>query len=188
MPIILASSSPRRKKILTKLGYNFKVVNPQIDESNSLKLNPLDYVEYISKLKARKVFDSFNQFDVIAADTIIEFQNKIIGKPKNKDHAKEIFFSLSNKSHNVITSLTFKNREIESTITDSSKITFKYLSEDLIDYYIQNFNVLDKAGGYNIEQSFFKKNFVKDYEGCFENITGFPITMFFEKKIDKFIK
>lgn len=188
MPIILASSSPRRKKILTKLGYKFKVVKPQIDESNSLRLKPIDYVEYISKLKARKVFDSYIQFDVIAADTIIEFQNKIIGKPKDKNNAKEIFLSLSNKSHNVVTSLTFKNIEIEKTITDSTKITFKNLSEDLIDYYIQNFNVLDKAGGYNIDQSFFKKNFVKNYEGCFENVTGFPMTMFFEKKIDKFIK
>jgi septum formation protein len=153
MDIILASSSPRRKKILQKLGYNFKIEVPNIDENNINDLNPVDYVIDVSMRKGLKIHQSFPNDYILSGDTIIEFQNQIIGKPKSNADAVNTLRLLSEKDHFVISALSLTYPENQITIFDSTKVSFKSLTDDNIKSYVKNFNVLDKAGSYNVEDA-----------------------------------
>ena len=106
MVLILASSSPRRKRILSDLGYNFECLSPNIDESNINNLKPIDYVLNISEKKAFHVWKSNTNSFVLSGDTIIDFKGEIIGKPSSKSDAFNIIQELSNKTHSVISGLT----------------------------------------------------------------------------------
>ena len=185
MGIILASSSPRRKKILEKLGYNFEIVSPYIDEDNINDLNPIDYVIDVSMRKGLKIHQKYPNDFVLSGDTIIEFDNEIIGKPTSKVDALKTLNFLSGKSHYVVSalSLTFSNNQIN--IFDSTKVSFEVLRNELIQEYINNFNILDKAGSYNIED--LDKNFIKNIDGCYNNIVGFPEEKFLKSKIKQIL-
>ena len=185
MGIILASSSPRRKKILGKLGYNFGIVSPNIDENNINKLNPIDYVIDVCMRKGLKIHQKCPNDFVLSGDTIIEFENEIIGKPTSKIDAFKTLNTLSGKSHYVISalSLTFSSNQIN--IFDSTKVSFKVLKNELIQKYIDNYNILDKAGSYNIED--LDKNFIKNIDGCYNNIVGFPEQKFLKSEIKQII-
>ena len=181
MGIILASSSPRRKKILQKLGYNFEIEIPNIDERNINDLNPIDYIIDVSMRKGLKVHQNHPNEHIISGDTIIEFENQIIGKPKSNVDAMNILKLLSDKHHFVISALSLTSLDEQITIFDSTKVSFKKLDNDLIQSYISNFNVLDKAGSYNIENA--EEYFIKNIDGCYNNIVGFPEKKFLKSKI-----
>ena len=185
MDIILASSSPRRKKILEKLGYNFSIKVPGIDEDNINELNPIDYVIDVSMRKGLKVHQQYENDFVLSGDTIVEFQNKIIGKPSSYQDAFETLSLLSGKSHYVISALSLTYRDNQITIFDSTKIFFKKLNKEEIQHYINNFDVLDKAGSYNIED--LDKNFIKNIDGCYNNIVGFPEQKFLKSEIKQIL-
>ena len=185
MGIILASSSPRRKKILEKLGYNFSIKVPDIDEENINELNPIDYVIDVSMRKGLKVHQQYENDFIISGDTIIEFQNKIIGKPSSYKNAFEILSLLSGKSHYVISALSLTYNDNQITIFDSTKVCFKTLKKKEIEDYINNFNVLDKAGSYNIEDA--EKFFIKNIDGCYNNIVGFPKEKFLTSEMKKIL-
>ena len=181
MGIILASSSPRRKKILENLGYKFDIKIPNIDEDNINNLNPVDYVIDVSMRKGLKVHQKYSNDYVISGDTIIEFENRIIGKPASINDAFDVLSAFSGKSHYVISalSLTFQNNQI--TIFDSTKVIFKKVNKQKIEFYINNFDVLDKAGSYNIEDA--NEYFIKNIDGCYNNIVGFPEEKFLKSEI-----
>ena len=181
MSIILASSSPRRKKILENLGYNFSIKVPDIDENNNNNLNPIDYVIDVSMRKGLKVHQKHENNFVLSGDTIVEFQNKIIGKPSSYKDAFEVLFLLSGKSHYVISALSLTYNDNQITIFDSTKVSFKKLKKYEIENYLNNFDVLDKAGSYNIED--IKQNFIKNIDGCYNNIVGFPEKKFLKSEI-----
>ena len=185
MDIILASSSPRRKKILQKLGYNFIIKVPNINEDNTSKLNPIDYVIDVSMRKGLKVHQQYQNDYVISGDTIVEFQNKIIGKPSSNQDAFEVLSLLSGRSHYVISALSLTHYDNQITIFDSTKVCFKTLKKDEIENYINNFNVLDKAGSYNIEDA--EKYFIKNIDGCYNNIVGFPEQKFLKSEIKRIL-
>ena len=181
MGIILASSSPRRKKILEKLGYNFDIKIPDIDENNINNLNPIDYVIDVSMRKGLKIHQKYPNDYVITGDTIIEFENKIIGKPASNRDAFNILSSLSGNSHYVISALSLTFYDNQITIFDSTKVSFNTLDKGKIEHYIDNFNVLDKAGSYNVEDA--NEYFIKNIDGCYNNIVGFPEAKFLESEI-----
>ena len=183
MGIILASSSPRRKKILEKLGYNFRIKVPNINEDNTNKLNPIDYVIDVSMRKGLKIHQQYQNDYVLSGDTIVEFQNKIIGKPSSNQDAFEVLSLLSGRSHYVISALSLTYYDNQITIFDSTKVYFKTLKKDEIKNYINNFNVLDKAGSYNIEDA--EKYFIKNIDGCYNNIVGFPEQKFLNSEIKR---
>ena len=185
MDIILASSSPRRKKILQKLGYNFIIKVPNINEDNTSKLNPIDYVIDVSMRKGLKVHQQYQNDYVISGDTIVEFQNKIIGKPSSNQDAFEVLSLLSGRSHYVISALSLTYNDNQITIFDSTKVSFKTLKKDEIENYINNFNVLDKAGSYNIEDA--EKYFIKNIDGCYNNIVGFPEQKFLKSEMKRIL-
>ena len=185
MGIILASSSPRRKKILEKLGYNFSIKVPDIDENNINKLNPIDYVIDVAMRKGLKVHQQYENDFVLSGDTIVEFENRIIGKPSSYKDAFEILSFLSGKSHYVISALSLTYNDNQITIFDSTKVCFKTLKKDDIQNYINNFNVLDKAGSYNIEDA--EEYFIKNIDGCYNNIVGFPEEKFLTSEIKQIL-
>ncbi len=181
MGLILASSSPRRKRILQDLGYNFDCISPNIDETNSSNLKPVDYVVNVSESKGSHVWNNNQGSHVLSGDTIIDFNGKIIGKPSSNGEAFKIIQTLSNHTHSVISglSLFYNNKAI--TIFDKTNVTFKDLSEDVIQNYIESFDVLDKAGAYNIEDA--ENILIKHIDGCYNNIVGFPLKKFKMSKI-----
>lgn len=185
MDLILASSSPRRKRILKDLGYNFKCVSPNIDESNKENLTAIDYVLKISESKASHVWNIYKDSYVIAGDTIIDFNGEIIGKPSSKNEAFKIINKLSNQTHAVISGLSLFSDGKAITIFDKTDVTFKKLSKSIIENYIDSFDILDKAGAYSIEDA--ENILIKHIDGCYNNIVGFPLKKFRMSKIKKIL-
>ena len=173
MKLILASNSPRRKKIMAELGLEFEVVPSNYDE----KL-PDDIFSYekIEDLATKKCLDVSNRSDknsvVLAADTVVVLHNRILGKPHSKEEAFNMLKSLSGETHSVVTSVCGINTKTNraALLSTTSYVRFNELSDYMINYYIDTFNPLDKAGSYGIQE--LPPKFLDKYEGSFENIVG----------------
>ena len=131
--------------------------------------------DYLAQLKSMPFEDTLTPNDIlITSDTIVWFENKALGKPKDINDAFEMLKSLSGHSHEVITSVCFKSIGKQKTINSVTKVTFKRLSASEINYYINNFKVLDKAGSYGI-QDWIGQVAVTKIEGSYFNVMGFPM-------------
>lgn len=171
--LVLASKSPRRIQILKDAGFKFISVPANINEEEYLNLKPIVMVRKLSLLKAKKISKEYKDCMVIAADTTVALGDLNLGKPQSIDDARRILKLLSGKEHYVITGFTIiKPGSKNKTLTDKTKIYFKILSEEEIENYIQNNEVLDKAGAYAIQEG--AGGFVKSYIGDYLNIVGLP--------------
>ncbi|MBE5756442.1 MAG: septum formation protein Maf [Clostridiales bacterium] len=171
MKIVLASTSPRRIELLKKANFDFEVISPCVDESIDKSLNPSKKVENLSFLKAKSVFERVKEGVVIGADTVVSFEDEILEKPIDLLDAKNTLKRLSGKTHLVITGITFytKNKVITKSVV--SKVKFKKLTDEIIDKYVKDYNVLDKAGSYAIQDDIV----VESFEGSYSNIVGMPM-------------
>ena len=173
--IILASSSPRRQELIKGLGLDFEIRIKSIKEEYPNRLRHFEISDYLAQLKSMPFIDELKPNDIlITSDTIVWFDNKALGKPKNNNEAFEMLKTLSGQTHEVITSVCFKSTETQKTINSVSKVTFKKLSDDEIWYYIHNFKVLDKAGSYGV-QDWIGQIGVTKIEGSYFNVMGFPM-------------
>ena len=171
--LILASNSPRRKKILTDMGLNFEVIPSDYDEK--LESDTFSY-EKIEDIATQKCLDVVRRVDknslVLSADTVVVLHNKILGKPHTKENAFKMLSALSGETHMVVTALcainTQTNRAV--TISTTSYVRFNKWSDEMIHSYIDNFNPLDKAGSYGIQE--LPQGYLDKFEGSFENIVG----------------
>lgn len=171
--IILASNSPRRKKILTDLGLNFEVMPSNCDEKLETDTFSYDLIEDLATQKACDVVRRVgNNEIVLGADTVVVLHNKILGKPHSKEEAYQMLRDLSGQTHMVVTALCGINTQTNRAVllSTTSYVRFKELSDDLIHYYIDEFNPLDKAGSYGIQE--LPDGILDKYEGSFENIVG----------------
>ena len=177
--IILASKSPRREKILNLIGLNFIIQPSNVDEHLNLKLTPQDFAEYWSNKKATQV--SINNEDklVIGADTIVNLDGEILGKPKNKKQSYSMLKNLSGKTHEVITGVTImcKKKNISQTFSETTRVYVRDIPNNQIISYIDNYPTLDKAGSYGIQDWF--AIYIKKIDGCFYNVMGFPLSKFY---------
>jgi len=173
--IILASTSPRRKYLLKKAGIKFKAVDSKVKEYFDPKLKPHKLVEKLSLEKAQAVQKKFKQAIVIAADTLVAYGEKIMGKPKDREDAKMMLKILSGKTHSIVTGLTIINGITGKIITRSeeTKITMKIISEEEIESYVLTPESVDKAGAYAVQGKAAK--FIKKIEGDLSNAIGLPI-------------
>jgi septum formation protein len=173
--IILASASPRRREILKKAGFKFRVDVSDYEEDLSLKLAPHDLARFLSSEKAREVAVKHKDAVVIAADTFILFKKNILGKPHTKTEAKRMLSMLSNKTHSVITGFTVIDTATGKKISRSveTKVTFKKLAPKEIDSYIASGEPLDKAGAYAIQG--LGALLVKKVDGDYLNVIGLPL-------------
>lgn len=173
--IILGSSSPRRADILKKLKLDFEIIPSPYVEPHDRTDFSYAYVEDLAYNKALEVAKILNeQAQVIGADTIVVIDNKILGKPKDKQEAFEMLKMLSGKTHFVVTSIAVVNApslefKIKSTTT---YVTFEQLTDEQINYYINNYKPFDKAGSYGIQE--LPEGYIKSFEGSLDNVIGLP--------------
>ncbi len=172
--LILASSSPRRKKILTDLGLQFEIIPPEVSEEVKPNESPKDFAIRCSADKAKEIAKNYDGL-IIAADTIVVLGNKIIGKPKDKDDAVHILTSLSGKKHQVITGITIFDSKSHKIISDfvQTDVWITKLSNDDIEKYINTFEPGDKAGAYAAQGK--GAVLVERVDGDFFNVVGLPV-------------
>ncbi len=175
MNIILASASPRRTQILTQANIPHIVIPSNEEEKLDQNLTYIEIVKSLSYQKAKSVFKNHQEDLIIGADTIVVINNEILGKPKDEPEAIKMLQKLSDKTHEVITSVTLIKQDKEQTFIDISKVTFNKLSIDEIKEYIKNEYVYDKAGSYAIQSP--HTTFIKQVEGDYNNIVGLPINL-----------
>lgn len=174
---ILASTSPRRKELLELININPDIIIPIYEESKKPNEPVYEFLKRVSIGKGQSIIDKNNSNKIIiSSDTIVVIENKIIGKPKNREDAFNILKELSNKEHRVITgiALHFKGECIYDF--RETKVLFEYLSEKEINAYLDNEKYMDKAGAYAIQG--LASVFIKKIEGCFFNVMGFPLNLF----------
>ena len=178
--VILASASPRRKELFQRLGIPFKVRTLLgIDESFPKDL-PLDEVaEYIAGKKAAgyKLSMQSNEL-IVTADTIVRLDDEMLGKPHSTSEAKEMLRKLSGRSHFVYTGVVITSIEKQVSFTATSRVEFAELSDDEINYYVDNYLPLDKAGSYGI-QDWIGMVAVANIEGSYFNVVGMPMQRLF---------
>jgi septum formation protein len=180
--LILASQSPRRQYLLKELGLNFEIRTTNVPEVFPDGLKHEQIAVYLAEQKA----DSFDtsRLDakalIIAADTIVFIEDEILGKPGNYKEAVRMLTKLSGKRHEVITAVCLKTKSKRRTFSVVSSVYFKELSMEEIDYYIENFQPFDKAGGYGI-QEWIGYIGISKIEGSYFNIMGLPVKEFYEE-------
>ena len=180
--VVLGSGSPRRKELLKSLGIDFVISTRNTKENFPENLPPKEIAVYLSQLKAEAFEKDFfypNKL-LITADTIVVLENKILGKPQNRNNAINMLLQLSGKVHNVITGITLKTSEKKHSFYSLTKVHFKTLSSDEINYYVDTFKPFDKAGAYGI-QEWIGHAAVEKIEGSYFNVVGLPTHKLYEE-------
>jgi len=172
--LILASGSPRRQQFFKDLDLDFEIRLKEIEEIYPPELKAVEITDYLAKLKANAFEGELKTNEIlVTSDTIVWHENKALGKPKNAQEAFEMIKSMSNKTHEVITSVCFKTNSASVLLNDITKVTFNELSDEAILYYIENYKPYDKAGAYGI-QEWFGFMAVAKVEGSYTNVMGLP--------------
>lgn len=173
--IILASSSPRRQELIRQLGFPFTIVIPDVDENFDENDDSKNIPLLLSRKKADAISISLKQEEIlVAADTLVFLNNKIIGKPGTLADAKEMLRQLSGNMHEVITGVILRTATHEQSFAELSRVYFRPLTEEMIDFYVEKFLPLDKAGSYAI-QEWIGLAAIEKIEGCFYNVMGLPV-------------
>lgn len=179
--IILASGSPRRKQLLAEAGIVFSVQTKPTDESYPETMDVYQVPEFLAGKKAL-AFKSDLSADqiIIAADTVVIHEKRILGKPSSNEEAFQMLKSLSGRSHEVVTGVCLLSRTREERFSDLTTVFFKSLSEEQINHYISHYHPYDKAGGYGI-QDWIGLIGVEKISGSYFNVMGLPVHLVYEK-------
>ena len=177
--LILASGSPRRQQFFKELDLDFTIQLKPVDETFPDHLQGAEITDYLAKLKAAAFTDLQATDILVTSDTIVWFNGVALNKPEDRDEAYAMIAALSGNSHQVITSVAFTTKEGQTVINDTTTVTFKMLTEAEINYYINNYQPYDKAGGYGI-QEWFGYIAVTSLEGSYFNVMGMPLHKVYE--------
>ena len=188
--IILASKSQRRAEILKMIKVNFRVEPSKIKEKINPKTEQNQIAITLSKKKAETISHKYPNDIIIGADTIVILNGIIYGKPKDKNESKKMLKALSGNCHEVITGVSIINKKnkILKTFSELTEVYVKNISTKKIDYYVDNFNTLDKAGSYGIQEWF--SVWIKKINGCYYNVMGLPVSKLYKYlvEIEKLMK
>ena len=179
MRIILASQSPRRKEILTKLGYSFVVEPARKEEIFDTSMDLNQSIEWVAYQKAKEVQEKYPNDCIIAADTVVVYEDEILQKPTTLEEATDYLVDLSGDQHEVKTGVCVLFPHSEITFTETTKVFFKDLTDEEILAYVKTGSCMDKAGAYGIQEC----DFVKKIEGSYSNVVGLP-----KGKVDAILK
>ena len=173
--LILATSSPRRKELFEKFNIDYLAVDSNIIEKLSPLDTPIQYAMSMAFAKAYSVAKQFGKEIVIGADTIVVYNNEILGKPRDEDDAFRMLKLLSNNEHEVISGICIINLSTNTKIVDYdvTKVKFRDISHDVIRKYIDTKEPLDKSGGYGIQD--FGGLLVESIHGSYYNVIGLPL-------------
>lgn len=174
--VILASASPRRRELLRATGIQYTLASKfECDEEYPASLIAEDVAPYLSRLKSHAYPVALNTRDIlITADTTVVLGNKVLGKPANEAEARTMIASLSGREHSVVTGVTLRMADRERTFAAVSKVRFAELTEEQIEYYVENYHPMDKAGAYGI-QEWIGYCGIESIEGSFYNVMGLPV-------------
>ena len=177
--VVLASGSPRRREIMTAVGWPFDVRTPDVDESVRPGEDPVDYVQRLAQAKALAVTEQIETGLVLAADTTVVIDREILGKPEDDEDAKRMLRLLSGKWHEVLTGVSLV-RVNGPTVTsfERTRVRFAAMTEQEIDWYVSLGEPLGKAGAYGIQGP--AALFIEEIEGDYLNIVGLPIRLVYE--------
>jgi len=173
--LILASSSPRRRELLTEAGIAFTVESIPIDESHRPVESPTAFTQRLAREKAEAVFAHHPQATVLGADTIVVCDAEILGKPVDAQDATRMLRLLSNREHQVITGVAIITPQGTRTQADTTTVTMRKISEEEIQSYIATGEPMDKAGAYAIQGG--AAPFITSIEGDYTNVVGLPIAL-----------
>ncbi|MDX1446141.1 Maf family nucleotide pyrophosphatase [Lishizhenia sp.] len=173
--IIIGSKSPRRQQLISGLGLDFEVRTKEVEEIYPEDLPAHEVAEFLSKLKSAPLLDTLKEGEVLlTSDTTVIINNTVLGKPKDLEEAKAMIASLSNNDHEVVTGVCLSSKEKQVSFCVSTRVFFNALSQEEIDYYVEKFQPLDKAGAYGI-QEWIGQIGVQKIEGSYYNVVGLPI-------------
>lgn len=174
MKLILASASPRRAELLRSLGLQFDILPTGADERDEHPISVHDLALHNARVKALDAATRHPDALVLGADTIVVLGNEVFGKPRDLDDARRMLRSLSGQTHTVITGvcLVCRSASRERTFTVESRVQFRPLSDDAIEQYLDAVDVLDKAGGYAIQEG---PPLVAGLNGSYSNVIGLPL-------------
>ena len=183
--MILASKSPRRSYLLKQAGLTFDVIPGNFDETTIPETIPLEYVKTLSRAKAEEIAVQYPESWVIGADTIVVIDDTILGKPKERASARAMLHQLSGKTHQVHTGFTIRHLQSDCRITHcvSTDVTFKTLTTDEIEWYVNCDEPFDKAGAYAIQG--LGTFLVRRINGSYTNVVGLPVCEVIEILIQK---
>lgn len=185
MKIILSSNSPRRRELLAGLGVDFEVkVIKGVDESYPTTLPSEDVAEYIAREKAAAYEVAADEL-MITADTVVVVGDDILGKPHDAAEARKMLREISGCTHRVVTGVCMKTLKETHSFSVVTGVTFKVLSNEEIDYYVERYKPFDKAGAYGI-QEWIGYIGVTGLEGSYYNVMGFPVQRVYEELTKRF--
>jgi septum formation protein len=173
--ILLASKSPRRSDLLNAMGIDFKIIDMEVNEDFPENIVPDDLCLYLAEKKFNYVIETLDLGDslVITADTVVVCDSEIMGKPADIDDAINKLKKLSGRNHFVKTGVCIGNKIKKTSFSDTTEVFIDDLTDDEITYYIQNYEVLDKAGAYGI-QDWIGVAKISAIHGSYSNVTGLP--------------
>jgi len=183
--LILASNSPRRQQFFDDLNLKYEIRTNQIEETYPKNLKGGEVTDFLAELKAKSFVLSKDEI-LISSDTIVWLEKEVIGKPKNNEDAFVILKKLSQKTHEVITSVCFKSIEKIKVFNEITKVSFANLTDDMIHFYIDKYKPFDKAGAYGI-QEWIGLVGIEKIEGSYTNVVGLPTEMFY-RELNNFIE
>jgi septum formation protein len=173
-PLVLASSSPRRQYLMSEAGFHFTVESPDADESYPPEM-PLDQVaKYLAAKKAEYFRPRIKDEIILTADTVVVLGNKILNKPADEDEAIEMLARLSGRTHLVITGVCIISKEKEESFDDTTEVTFKKLTVEEIEFYVEHYKPFDKAGSYGA-QDWVGLVAIEKINGSYFNVMGLPV-------------
>ena len=180
--VILASKSPRRSALLKELGVEFTVAeNYPVDETYPSNMRVLDVPAYLAELKSAAYPVTLTEKDILmTADTLVFFNNEIMGKPKDRDDAIQMLSKLSGNRHEVLTAVCLRSADKMRTFEISTYVTFRALKKREIEFYVDNYKPYDKAGAYAI-QEWIGYIGIESIEGSYYNVVGLPTQKVFSE-------
>ena len=183
--VVLASNSPRREELLRGIDIDFEVkILPEIDESYPNSLPSEEVAEFVSVKKAKAYINSLREDELlITADTIVLLDGKIFGKPVDKKDAKHMLRNLSGKTHRVITGVCLTSTKKQTSFSATSDVTFGELTDAEIEFYVERYSPMDKAGAYGV-QEWIGYIGVKHINGSYYNIMGLPIQRLYRELLN----
>ena len=182
--VLLASNSPRREELLRGIDIDFEVkVLPDIDESYPDNIPSEEIAEFVAIKKAKPYAASLHEDELLlTADTIVLLEDTVLGKPANKKEAKQMLLQLSGKTHRVITGVCLTSTKKQTSFSATSDVEFGKLTDQEIEYYVERYSPMDKAGAYGV-QEWIGYVAVKHINGSYYNIMGLPIQRVYRELI-----
>ncbi|MBR4505590.1 MAG: septum formation protein Maf [Bacteroidales bacterium] len=182
MKLLLASKSPRRRQLLSQLGYPIDYITLDTDEHISSPLPAAEVAEYLARRKAAAYPTEKLKDDevLVTADTVVVHNGQVLGKPATRDDAVAMLHNLSGDKHTVYTGVCLRSIVKDISFTESTDVYFRHLTDKDIDYYVDNYRPYDKAGAYGI-QEWIGMVGVSRIEGCYYNVMGLPVARLYER-------